>query len=78
MREKIEQDLSKECQYCVEYNPKSTRAGFCKLQTKLVFPKSTCEQFTVIDNEIMESSTEPPTKKVKKIIIKDGQKIYSY
>ena len=58
------------CELCVYYKKKNVVVGICDLFHSFKKKSDSCEQFTnIYDNNTKE-------KKFKKIIIKNGEKIY--
>jgi len=62
----------KKCKNCFYFTSKASVAGICKRDNKIVMKNSSCEFF----KEIPKQNENTSIKKYKKIIIRDGKKIF--
>jgi hypothetical protein len=80
----IMESIERTCEHCYNYKKKGANLGFCKEKTKIVKALSKEDCFKLendIINKAEETSTpvevvEEPINNYKKIIIRDGKKIY--
>jgi hypothetical protein len=76
-------DINKTCEHCYNYKKRGVNIGFCKEKTKIVKASSKEDCFKLendIINKVEEINELPeriePINNYKKIIIRDGKKIY--